>query len=105
MSSLVKGTTSTGFDFEYEPERLDDMRVVDLIAEIDAPDATDFQRVAGLSRLVTALLGETQKAALYAHIGQQYGGRVPQEALAAALPEIMAAAGRDAEKNSLSWPT
>ena len=40
------------------------------------------------------------KEKLYDHIGSAHDGRVPREDAEAALSEIMAAAGKDAEKNS-----
>lgn len=97
---MTKGVTSSGFAFEFEEERLDDMRVVDLIAEVDAPETPDFRRACAVSSLGTMLLGAELKAALYAHIGQAHGGRVPQAAIVTALVEIMSAAGQGAEKNS-----
>lgn len=97
---MIEGTTSTGFRYVYDERNLDDMRLVDLIAEIDAPDASAFTKARGASQLITMLLGPVTKAALYEHIGQRNGGRVPQGELEAALSEIMAGAGKDAEKNS-----
>lgn len=98
---IVKGKTSDGFAFEYDAERLDDMRLVDVIAEASAPNASDFARAHGASVLLTMILGAELKAALYEHIGKSHDGRVPQAALEAALTEIMATAGgKDAVKNS-----
>ena len=97
----VKGKTSDGFEFTYDAERLDDMRLVDVIAETSAPGASDFARAHGASKLLTMVLGAELKAALYDHIGKSHDGRVPQAALETALTEIMqAAAGKDAVKNS-----
>lgn len=97
---MKRGTTSTGFDYEFDESRLDDMRFVDVLAVVVDPEAPEFDKIFGASRLLTMLLGEDMKAALYAHIGKDYeGGRVPRAALEAALEEIMAA-GKDAEKNS-----
>lgn len=96
---MVKGTTSAGFEFEYDETRLDDMRIVDLIAEADSPSASAFSRFRISSVLVEMLLGPELKSALYNFIGASYGGRVPQLELENALREIMAAAGKDAEKN------
>ncbi len=96
---MTKGTTSTGFAFEYDETRLDDMRFVDVLAKVVDPEATLLEKVSGTSRLVSMLLGEDIKAALYAHIGAAHEGRVPRAELETALGEIMAAAGKDAEKN------
>ena len=97
---MVKGTTSTGFDFEYDPTRLDDMRFVDILAVVADDKAGFLERVKGMSQLITMLLGSELKEKLYDHIGSAHDGRVPREDAEAALSEIMAAAGKDAEKNS-----
>lgn len=97
---MVKGTTSSGFEFEYDEARLDDMRFVDVLAVVADDKAGLLPRVQGMSQLITMLLGDELKAALYDHIGKAHDGRVPREDAEAALSEIMAAAGKDAEKNS-----
>lgn len=97
---MVKGTTSGGFAFEYDEGRLDDMRYVDILAVVIDPEAPQFDKISGASRLLTMLLGPEMKKALYDHIGAKHGGRVPRAELETALEEIMAAAGKDAEKNS-----
>ena len=96
---MVKGTTSSGFAFEYDEARLDDMRFVDLLAVVADPEAGLLDRVKGASRMLTMLLGETDKARLYEHIGQAHEGRVPRDEMERELEEIMRAAGKDAEKN------
>lgn len=97
---MIKGTTSTGFEYAYDEERLDDMRFVDVLATVVDPDASLLDKLKGASQLLTLLLGPELKAALYDHIGKAHGGRVPRDDVEAALEEIMAAAGKDAEKNS-----
>ena len=93
---MRSGTTSTGFAYSYDEERLDDMRFVDILAVVVDPEAPPFAKIAGASKLLTMLLGEDMKQALYAHIGKDYeGGRVPRAALEAALGEIMNAPGAD----------
>ncbi|MBO7667056.1 MAG: hypothetical protein J6T26_01215 [Firmicutes bacterium] len=97
---MTKGITSSGFAYEYDEARLDDMRLVDVIAEIDSPDATTFQQAYAASRLITMLLGPEMKQALYEHIGKDNDGRVPEAELERAIAEIMQGAGKSAEKNS-----
>lgn len=94
---MIKGTTSTGFEYEYDEQRLDDMRFVDVLAVVVDPEAPRFDKIAGASQLLTMLLGQEMKKALYAHIGKNHEGRVPRAELEAALEEIMQA--KDAEKN------
>lgn len=96
---MKKGTTSSGFAYEFDESRLDDMRFVDVLATVLDPAGSAFERASGVSRMITMLIGPDQKKALYDHIGQAYGGRVPQGELEKALEEIMAGAGKDAEKN------
>lgn len=97
---MVKGVTSGGFAFEYDEARLDDMRYVDILTKVIDPESSLLDKVSGASRLVSMLLGEDMKQALYDHIGRAHEGRVPRDELETALEEIMAAAGKDAEKNS-----
>lgn len=96
---MVKGVTSGGFAFEYDEARLDDMRYVDILTKVIDPASSLLDKVSGASRLVSMLLGEPMKAALYAHIGAAHEGRVPRAELETALAEIMTAAGEDAEGN------
>ena len=95
---MIRGTTSTGFAYEYDETRLDDMRFVDVLAVVVDPDASPFNKISGASKLLTMLLGPEMKEALYAHIGKAYNGRVPRAELEQALEEIMQS--KDAEKNS-----
>jgi len=94
---MIKGITSTGFEYEYDETRLDDMRFVDVLAVVVDPEAPRFDKIAGASQLLTMLLGADMKKALYEHIGKKYDGRVPRADLQQALEEIMQA--KDAEKN------
>lgn len=97
---MVKGTTSGGFAFEFDENRLDDMRFVDVLAVVTDPEAPLLDKFSGASQLIEMLLGKDQKKALYAHIGKKYGGRVPRGELERALYEIMqSGAGEDAAKN------
>lgn len=96
---MTKGKTSTGFEFEYDENRLDDMRFVDVMSVVVDPNATSFDKLSGTSKLIEMILGADLKKALYEHIGESYDGRVPRADLEAALYEIMEAAGKDAEKN------
>ena len=96
---MKRGTTSSGFRYEFDEARLDDMRFVDVLATVLDPEGSPFERASGVSRLITMLIGPEMKKALYEHIGQAHEGRVPQAELEKALEEIMAGAGEDAEKN------
>lgn len=81
----MKGKTSTGFEFDIEDERLDDMELVDIMAEIDENPLL-------MSRLCKMLLGEEQKKRLYDHLRSE-DGRVPIEATTNAIQEIFNSPG------------
>ena len=97
---MKKGVTSTGFTYEFDEARLDDMRFVDVLAVVLDPEAPEFDKISGASRLLTMLLGPELKKELYAHIGSAHEGRVPRAEMEKALMEIMNGSGKDAEKNS-----
>lgn len=94
------GVTSTGFRYQYEEANLDDMRFVDVLAVVVDEKSGVLDKLVGTSKLLTMMLGEEQKEALYKHIGERFDGRVPRAELEKALEEIMNGAGEEAEKNS-----
>lgn len=58
---MVKGVTSNGFEFEVDERLLDDMELIDDIAEVE----TDGTKV---SKIVLTVLGKEQRKRLYDHI-------------------------------------
>ena len=86
---MVTGKTSSGFCFEISEETLDDMRLVDALAELE-------ESPIAISKVIRLLLGETQKKALYATL-QTEDGRVPVDAMTAAVQEIFDAADKNAK--------
>lgn len=81
----MKGKTSTGFEFDIEDERLDDMELVDIMAEIEENPLL-------MPKLCKMLLGEEQKKRLYDHLRSE-DGRVPIEATTNAIQEIFNSPG------------
>lgn len=81
----MKGKTSTGFEFDIEDERLDDMELVDIMTEIDENPLL-------MPKLCKMLLGEEQKKRLYDHLRSE-DGRVPIEATTNAIQEIFNSPG------------
>ena len=81
----MKGKTSTGFEFDIEDERLDDMELVDIMAEIDENPLL-------MPKLCKMILGEEQKKRLYDHLRSE-DGRVPIEATTNAIQEIFNSPG------------
>lgn len=92
---MIQGQTSGGFAFELEEKVLDNMELLDAIAESEK-DPT------AMSRVCLLLLGKDVRARLYDHLREE-DGRVPVEAVSAAVIEIFAACG-DKGKNSSPSP-
>lgn len=90
---MRKGITSTGFAFEFDESRSDDMRFVELLGTIQDEDASSLDTMVASAKALEMLLGKQQKAALYKHIGESHEGRVPTAAMAEALREILNAGG------------
>ena len=92
---MIQGQTSTGFDFELDEKVLDNMELLDAIAESE----TDPMAISRVCRL---LLGKEGRGRLYGCLRQE-DGRVPVEAVSAALLEVFDACGNKG-KNSLPSP-
>lgn len=91
---MKTGTTSTGFHFEFDETRADDIRLVELIADTLSDEVREFDKILAASKILTMLLGKEQKQALYEHIGSFHeDGRVPYLDLHLALQEIMQGGG------------
>ena len=88
----MKGTTKSGFAFEVDENALNDMEVVDVLAneEMAAPYKMSF--------LVARMLGEKQKKAMYSHL-RDASGRVPVDAVEREMADILEAFGNQG-KNS-----
>lgn len=84
---MVKGKTSTGFEFEYDPKAFDDMEFLDMLVE--AEKGEDADSIRAYSMLVLKLLGKAQRKRLYDHLRTE-AGRVPIEAVKNEIAEIMA---------------
>ena len=61
---MRKGTTSTGFAYEFDETTLDDMRFVDVLAVVVDEKSSPLDKVVGASKLLTLMLGEEQKEKL-----------------------------------------
>lgn len=85
-----KGKTSTGFEFTVDSNALNDMRMIDAIADTVGDNPIAFSNVCRL------LLGEQQKKALYDHLEEN--GRVPVDKVGLAIKEIFELIG-DEGKN------
>lgn len=84
----IKGTTTTGFEYEIETEALNDMEVVDAL--VDMMDSEDeMKAMKSIKVLLDKVLGLKQKKALYDHVNTN--GRIPIEKVNAEFLEILSA--------------
>lgn len=81
-----RGTTKSGFAFAIPAENLDNMELVDALAELDEDDPLQISRVCRL------LLGKAQRRALYDHL-RAPAGNVPIRTAAQEIVEIFGACG------------
>lgn len=77
---MMQGKTSTGFEFKVDEKALDNMELVDAIAEADSNPVA-------VTRVITLLLGNEQKKCLYDHL-RTPDGRVPIKDATTAVVEI-----------------
>ena len=81
---MLRGITSSGFEFEIEEEILDDYDFLELLCQIDEG------KTALTCRMVDRLLGSEQKERLKKHIRESLG-RVSAKRLMAEVGEIFSA--------------
>ena len=84
---MIEGRTKTGFSFVLEEENLDNMELLESLAEIDNGN------VAAIPRAAILLLGNEQKKSLYNHIRNDKG-KVPIDKFADEITDIMSAIGK-----------
>lgn len=72
--------TKSGFEFEIKEEKLNDMRVIELIASVDSD-------IRAVPKLLTLMFGEDGKERLYQHVAEE-DGRVPIEKVTDEITEI-----------------
>lgn len=90
---MIKGTTSSGFEYEIEDEALDDMELLDALVDIDEGSTSSYRYA------IKALLGEEQRKALYEHVRNKKTGRVSAKAVFKEFAEVLTSAKGDV-KNS-----
>lgn len=78
----MQGKLSNGFEFNVSKERLDNMELIDALAEV-----SDDNPLA-ISKVATLMLGKEQKKALYDHLRTKEGN-VPIQQATESLIEIM----------------
>jgi hypothetical protein len=88
---IKKGTLNCGFAYEVDDEVLDDMYLVEAVAEAQGEDPLKITKV------ITMVLGPEQKARLYKHLENEKH-RVPAEVAVTTLQELFEKLG-DEGKN------
>ena len=68
---MIEGKTKSGFEYKIEDTAFNDMRVIDLLIDMDNKDAGDAIII--MSKVSRLLLGEQQKNELYKHIANEDG--------------------------------
>lgn len=93
---MKKGTLSNGFKFSINEKNLDDMELLEAMAQADQGDVLKFTTV------ITKLLGVDQKKAFYDSLRDSKTGIVPVSKVGDALVELIELAGQedDEGKNS-----
>lgn len=88
---MINGETKTGFVFSVDENAMNDMELVDILADDTMDDS--FR----MSHVVRKLLPGDQRKQLYDHV--RVDGRVPVDAVVAEVEDIFAAMGQTG-KNS-----
>lgn len=82
----MKGKLENGFEFVVDDDALDNMELIDAMADAQEDNPAMF------SKAVLILLGKDQRQKLYDHLRDE-SGRVPIEAVTNAFVEIFEALG------------
>lgn len=93
---MKKGTLSNGFKFSINEDSLDDMELLEALAEADKGDVLKFVDV------LDKLLGEKQKAKLYDSLRDKKTGIVSVTKVGDALVEIIEVVGQEEEEGKNS---
>ena len=79
---MKKGKLKNGFEYSFDEEVLNDMEFLDALYESQGKNPLR------ISEVITKLLGEEQKKALYDYVRDKDTGRVSPEAVTECLTEI-----------------
>ncbi|MBP2057014.1 hypothetical protein J2Z60_000176 [Lactobacillus colini] len=78
-----EGVTKTGFRYHVERDVIDDMELIDLLADLE--DGS----ISALPKILVKLLGEKQKRALYDHCKDKMSSRIPSSKVMSEIQDIM----------------
>lgn len=87
---MLEGKTKSGFAFCVDENRINNMEYIECVAVVE-------NDLSVLPRMLTLLLGDEQKRALYDHVRTE-DGRVPIDAIEKEFYDIMS--GNEELKNS-----
>lgn len=97
---MIKGKTSTGFEFSIDEQRLNNMEFIDALADIqrlEDAEEKDTQEILYLtSNLINLILDKKTKKALYDYVRKE-DGTVPIDAVSREVREIIAYNGEQSE--------
>lgn len=88
---MLKGKTSTGFEYELEDDALNDWEVLEDLTDIDDG------HYGGAVRVLRRLLGDNQMKALKEHCRGE-NSRITQSAMVNELADILKGTGAEDEK-------
>lgn len=83
---MLNGKTKSGFEYSIDPQVLDNMELLDAIAEIE-------NNPLAVSKVVGMVLSAEQRKALYDHL-RTPDGRVPVKAVSDAVTDIFGSCGQ-----------
>lgn len=87
---MVKGRTSTGFEFEADNNQINNAEFLEDYAEMTSGNTS------AVFRVIARILGKEQKAKLYDHIRDEQGN-VPVDKLNVELGEIFGSLAKNPE--------
>ena len=84
---MIKGKTSSGFEYTIEEDARDDMELLEALIDLDNGN------MGGLKQTIELLLGPEQKTALYEFHRNKETGRVSAKKVMSEFSEILKGAG------------
>lgn len=70
---MYKITTASGFEYEIDPEAMDDMEVFEDIMTMENPDENEAVKVAATNRVFRHVLGAPQQRKLNRYLKEKEG--------------------------------
>lgn len=83
---MIKGITSSGFEFEVDERCLNDWRLIKAISKSDSKDQVD--RLHAIATMINMLLGDEGEEKLVDFIAKNNDGYVPSEKMYAIVKEV-----------------